>query len=164
MGLYHFLEFFCLVKIGFNSLLYVRKGQNLVCCHGTAGINQALHQLIVGDGEIAPPTQSGTWIHEKTNQNPAGGILYLLNSKISGIYLVNGSHHVIKLWKTFLSTIIFVDDPRAGRACTALSLIFSLQLQPFVFAGMVVEPESASLYIWYICQTVIFIHLNQSVL
>jgi len=150
--------------INLNTLYHIRKRKNLLCGHGTAGIDQLLHQLIIWDAEIAPASQSGTGIHNKSNQDPSGRVKDLINRKICRIYFINSFHHIVKLWKLLFATIILINNTCTGWGNTALSLILSCKLLSLMLTGVVIKPKSTALYIRNICKTIILCDLNQSIL
>ena len=160
----HFLKFFGLFVVDLDSLDHIRKGQDFICRHCPAGINELFHQLVIGYAEIAPSPQSSTGIHNVTHQDPAGGMQDLIDGEVGGIYLIYRLHHIIKLWKFIPASIIFINNTGAGWGNAALTFIFSFQLLSFMFTGMMVEPEPASRYKWYIGKAVILSDLNQTIL
>ena len=83
---------------------------------------------------------------------------------MTGVHLVHGLHHLIKMRETLISAVVFVDNPGTGRGQTALSFVFAFQLEPLELAGMMVEPKAAAFYKVDICQTVILCDLDETVL
>ena len=91
-------------------------------------------------------------------------MLYLFDRQITGIDLINGLHHLIKVGETLFSAVVLINNPCAGRCDPALAFILALQLITLKFTGVMIKPESAAFYKRNICQAVIFIDLDQTIL
>ena len=164
MSFYHFLEFFSLLEVNVDTLPYVGHSKYLVRIHCAAAVDKLFHELIIGNSKVPPPSQTGSGIHKEAHKYPARRIKNLVFCKISAVHLVNGGHHIVVVAEAFLSAVIIIDNSCTGGRDTAFSLILSLKLISFKFAGMVIEPESAALHKGNVGEAVVLGDLDKTVL
>ena len=119
------LEELLLLEIEVYSFLYIGKLENIINVVVNTVCDEFHHKVIVGDPEIVESSQTCSCIHKEIHEDPAGRIEYLVDSKVSGVALINSFQDLLgNCLEPVFAAVEFIYDSRCGLGtCDANELL-----------------------------------------
>jgi len=141
-----FLELLLVREVEVDTLHDVGQFEDLV--DGVLGtrIDELEHELVVGDPEIAKPTQAGAGIHQEVEQHPPPRTQDIVFGELGGVGLVHGLEQLFRgVGERLGPTVIFVHGARGrGGGWRQDEVVGDFAAGPDDLAGVMVERKVAA--------------------